>query len=93
MPGVSEGEVMSVKEQIIQALDGLSEIELVQMAEFMAFLKFRARFDTVLKLDEAQLTTLYAEFAEEDRELAEEGIEVNCVAIAPNRQANRLEWK
>lgn len=64
----------SVKGQVIQALDNLSETELVQVAEFMAFLRFRARFKTMPRLEEAQLATLYAEFAEEDRELAEAGI-------------------
>jgi len=33
----------SIKRQVIQALDRLSETELAQVAEFMAFLKFRAR--------------------------------------------------
>ena len=65
---------MSIKGQVIQTLDGLSEAELAQVAEFMAFLQFRARFQTMPRLEEAQLATLYAEFAEEDRELAEEGI-------------------
>ena len=52
----------------------MSETELAQVAEFMAFLKFWARLQTMPTLEEAQLATLYAEFAEEDRELAEEGI-------------------
>jgi hypothetical protein len=66
--------MLSIKRQVIQALDRLSEAELVQVAEFMAFLKFRAQLQTMPTLEEAQLATLYAEFAEEDRELAEEGI-------------------
>ena len=63
---------MSIKEQIIQALDGLNDPQLVQIAEFMAFLKFRSRFATIPQLEEAQLAALYAEFAEKDHELAEE---------------------
>jgi len=65
---------MSIKEQVIQGLDTLSEAELVQVAEFLAFLKFRARFQPRLELDEAQFATLYAAWAEEDRALAEEGM-------------------
>jgi hypothetical protein len=38
----------------------------------MAFLRFGARLQPVSRLDEAQLSALYAEFAEEDRRLAEE---------------------
>jgi len=64
----------SIKRQVIQALDRLSETELAQVAEFLAFLKFRARLQTMPTLEEAQLATLYAKFAEDDRELAEEGI-------------------
>ena len=65
---------MSVKEHIIQGLDTLSEAELVQVAEFVAFLKFRTRFQPPSALDEAQLAKLYAAFAEEDQALAEEGL-------------------
>jgi hypothetical protein len=66
---------MSIKEQVIQSLDTLSAAELLQVAEFLAFLKFRARFQPMPKLDEPQLATLYAAYAEEDRALAEVGIE------------------
>jgi len=65
---------MSIKEQVIQGLDTLSEDELVQVIEFVAFLKFRARFQSISVPDEAQLATLHAACAEEDRVLAEEGI-------------------
>lgn len=65
---------MSIKGQITQKLNGLSEAELEQVAKYMEFLKFRARIDLTPTLDEAQLAALYAEFAEEDRELAEEGL-------------------
>jgi hypothetical protein len=45
-----------------------------EVAEFVAFLKFRARIGATPMLDEAQLASLYAEFADEDRALAEEGM-------------------
>ena len=65
---------MSIKGRVIQGLDTLSEAELGQVAEFVAFLKFRARLQLMPALDEAQLATLYAVFAEEDWALAEEGL-------------------
>ena len=65
---------MSVKEQVARELDSLSEAELKQVAEYVAFLKFRTRFNQMSSLDEAQLAALYSEFADEDRMLAEEGI-------------------
>ena len=65
---------MSIKAQVLQRLDTLSEAELVQVAEFMAFLKFRTRLQPMPTLTEAQLATLYAACAEEDRALAEEGM-------------------
>jgi len=33
---------MSIKEQVVQGLDTLSEAELIEVAAFLAFLKFRA---------------------------------------------------
>ena len=65
---------MSIKDHVIQGLNGLSDSDLAQVAEFLAFLKFRARLQATSALDEAQVAALYAEFAEEDRALAEEGM-------------------
>ncbi|MBI1745227.1 MAG: hypothetical protein HYR55_01405 [Acidobacteria bacterium] len=65
---------MSIKEQVTQELNGLSEAELKQVAEYMAFLKFRARIHSTPTLDETQLADRYVEFADEDRRLAEEGM-------------------
>jgi hypothetical protein len=65
---------MSMKEQITHELDSLSETELKQVAEYVAFLKFRARVNRLPTFDEMQLAALYREFAEEDRTLAEEGM-------------------
>jgi len=65
---------MSIKEQVVQELDNLSQIELRQVAEYMAFLRFRTRIRPMPELDETQLAAFYTEFADEDRKLTEEGI-------------------
>ena len=65
---------MSIKEQVIQQLDSLDEAELEQLAEYLAFLRFRSRIRPIPEIDEKQLADLYAEFADEDRNLAEEGL-------------------
>ncbi len=67
--------ITSIKKQVTQALNSLSEAELQQVAEYVAFLRFRARVAPLPTIDELHLATLYAEFADEDRALAEEGLE------------------
>jgi hypothetical protein len=62
---------LSIKEQVVEELKTLSEVELKEVSQYLAFLKFRAR-RTAPTLDEGQLAALYAEFAGEDRNLAEE---------------------
>ena len=64
---------MSTKEQILEELETLSEAEIKDVAEYLAFLKYRSQ-NRRSSVDEAQLADLYAEFAEEDRNLAEEGM-------------------
>jgi hypothetical protein len=64
---------LSIKEQVVEELITLGEEELKEVAEYLAFLKFRAR-RTAPTFDEAQLAALYTEFADEDRKLAEEGL-------------------
>ena len=65
---------MSVKEQIARELNSLSKTELKQVVEYVAFLKFRAQIKPISASEEAEIAALYAEFAEEDRQLAEEGM-------------------
>ena len=72
--------MMSVKEQVTQALDSLSDAELRQVAEYVDFLRFRARRTTTM-LSDTELAVLYAEFADEDRTFAEEGIAEYSVAL------------
>lgn len=64
---------MSTKEQILEEIKGLSDAELNEVAEYLAFLKYRSQNKSPA-VDESQLAALYAEFTEEDRALAEEGM-------------------
>jgi hypothetical protein len=66
--------MVALKEFITQEIETLNEEQLRQVADFLAFLKFRLR-SRRWKIDESQLATLYSEFAEEDRRLAEEGLD------------------
>jgi hypothetical protein len=66
--------VMSIRERVVEEIGALSEAELKQVADYLAFLRFQGRFRHNPESDEAKLAALYAEFAEEDRELAEEGL-------------------
>ncbi|MDT4895293.1 MAG: hypothetical protein QOH25_370 [Acidobacteriota bacterium] len=71
---------MSIKEQVVAELKTFTEAELKEVAEYLAFLKFRAR-RAAPALDETQLAALYAEFADEDRNLAEEGVADYAVSL------------
>jgi hypothetical protein len=78
---------LSLKEQVTRSLDDLSEPEIQQVSEFVAFLKFRARIAPPPAIDADQLALLYAESAEEDRQLAEEGMgDYHALLQAEDRQ-------
>jgi hypothetical protein len=69
-------------EALKQDLDLLTQNQLQQVADFIAFLKFRDRSQNQLSqrshsqvtLDPTQMANLFAEFAEEDRALANAGM-------------------
>jgi hypothetical protein len=61
-------------EVLKQDLDGLTDNQLQQVADFVAFLKFRSRRHHRFIHDPNQMAALFAEFAEEDRDLAEAGM-------------------
>jgi hypothetical protein len=65
---------MSLKEHVIQALETLSEAELEKVAEYVAFLNFRARVRATSPRDAARFAALYAAFGMQDRDLAEAGM-------------------
>jgi hypothetical protein len=60
-------------EALKQDLDQLTNEQLQQVADFIAFLKFQDKRRRVV-LDPSRLASLATEFAEEDRALAEVGM-------------------
>jgi hypothetical protein len=73
---------MITKEELVQTVHRLSQSELEQLAQYLAFLRYQSRIRTTPSFDEDQLAALYSESAQEDRELAEEGISDYAVALA-----------
>jgi hypothetical protein len=64
----------TLKQVLVQELENLNEEQLKQVNEFITFLKFRSRTFT-LNIGRDRLASLYSELAEEDRKLAEEGMD------------------
>lgn len=63
--------------KVIRALQGLSEAQLLKVEDYIAFLKWQERRKELARLeaiDDKALGKLYAQFAEEDRAMAEEGM-------------------
>jgi hypothetical protein len=73
--------MVSVKECVIRSIGQLSDAELQMVADYLAFLKFRAHAHVVTGLNETQLAELYAEAAEDDRVLAAEGLADYAVGL------------
>lgn len=65
---------MSLKERVTHEIEALREDEIEEVVEFLAFLRFRGRIKTATIDDEKRIASLYADFADEDRSLADEGI-------------------
>ena len=66
--------MISTKEKVVTGLAELSDAQIQTVAEFLEFLKFRERRKFETQFDDVRLEALYAEFADEDRELAEVGL-------------------
>jgi len=62
---------VSLKEFVAHEVETLGESDLQAVAEYLSFLKFRSR----TTLSDARLASLYREFENEDRALAEEGMQ------------------
>ncbi len=64
---------MNTKDQISQQLNHLSEEQLNQVADFITFLKFKQKLVKPI-VNTEKLAQIYQYFGEEDRQLAEAGI-------------------
>jgi hypothetical protein len=72
-------------EALKQDLDQLTIDQLQQVADFIAFLKFRDKRRRIA-LDPVQFASLATEFAEEDRSLAEAGMGDYAMMLAQEDQ-------
>ncbi len=73
--------MISTKEKVVTDLAELSDTQLQTVAEFLEFLKFRERRKFETQFDEVELEALYAEFADEDCELAEAGLAEHSASL------------
>ena len=65
---------MTIKEYVTDVIQSLDDTELREIADYLAYLRFRARAHAVPRSDSSQLAAIYGEFGEEDRNLAEDGM-------------------
>ena len=65
---------MTVREYVSQTVQSLDETELAEVADYLAYLRFRARSHATSVIDAGRVSALYAEADEEDRKLAEAGM-------------------
>ena len=65
--------MVTTSESLRQDIEKLTDEQLQQVAEFIAFLRFQENRKRI-NLDPVLLASLATEFAEEDRALAESGI-------------------
>lgn len=66
--------MISTREKVATHLSALTEAQLCEVAEYLEFLRFREYRKIDSQFDEANFESLYAEFADEDRELAGIGL-------------------
>lgn len=71
--------MLSIKDRVSETLELLDESELRQVANYLDFLRFSSRRSRITP-SEAELAA-YAEFAEEDRAMAEEGMDDYAAAL------------
>ena len=69
------------QEHLTKQIEELSEEQLKQVSEFIDFLKFKDRSNN-LQIDEVEAAKLYQEFAEEDRQLVELGMDEYAEALS-----------
>lgn len=66
--------MVKLKDLLKEEIEHLNEEQLKQVSDFIAFLKFRHQ-TMRWQIDKSQIASLYSEFAEEDCQLAEEGLD------------------
>ena len=71
---IGDSQMPALKELLSQELDKLNEEQLKEVSDFIAFLKFRSR-NISWQIDKNKMSAIYNEFAQEDRQLAEAGLE------------------
>ena len=74
----SEGNMsvsVKVKNHIIDEIGSLEDEQITELEKYIAFLKFRAHTKSPVIPDRKQMAAMYRSFAEEDKSLAEEGVE------------------
>jgi hypothetical protein len=73
---------MSISTEVLkQDLDQLTGDQLQQVADFIAFLKFRDQRHRRVILDPTQLAAMFTEFVDEDHVLAEAGMSDYAVML------------
>lgn len=80
-------------ETLKQDLDQLDHDQLQQVADFIAFLKFRSQHRRRVILDPTQLAALFTEFADEDRALAETGMSDYTAILQKEDQPRQTLFK
>jgi len=73
---------MTAKEYVNQTVQSLDESQLAEVADYLAYLRFRKRTRGMPSFDTSQIASLYAEAAGEDRNLAEAGMADYAKALA-----------
>ena len=73
---------MTIKESLIKEITRLDEGQLQELEDFLSFLKFRSRMRRPTAISEEQIARLYSESGEEDRVMAEQGIEDYAIGLA-----------
>ena len=73
---------MSIKEAVVHRLSNFDDATLRKVADYLDFLRYQLRSLNRLFPEEIDLATLYSEFVEEDRNLAEEGMTEYSQALA-----------
>jgi hypothetical protein len=65
---------MTAREQLLREIEDLDDSQVKEVEEFLAFLRFRSRYDAPVVFDRAQAAEQYRESAADDRQMAEEGL-------------------